>query len=93
MQPLGIGKAKFTINPELDKYEPTPYFQRKEEEAFAFLEKYPPTEWLRKKMNERIKRDFDDNMPIDAIAESHKLSHEDVLLRLEEMGSIEPTIA
>lgn len=88
-----IKEEKFKINPDLENYEPTPFLQKKDEEAFAFLEKHPPTAWLRKKTNERIKRDFDNNMPIDAIAESYKLSKEEVLSRLEEMGLVEPVIA
>jgi hypothetical protein len=91
--PIGIREAKFTVNSELDNYEATPYLQKKHEEAFALLEKYPPTAWLRKVTNERIKRDFDANMSIEAIAESHKLTQEDVLSRLEEMGLIEPVVA
>ena len=90
---LGMREAKFTINPELDKYELTPYFQRKNEEAFAFLEKHPPTAWLKKLADERIKRDFDNNMPISAIAESHELSETEVLQRLEDMGLVEPVNA
>ena len=90
-QLLGTREAKFTVNPELDEYQTTPYLQKKHEEAFAFLKKHPPTAWLKKLASERIKRDFDNNMPISAIAENHELSETEVLQRLEEMGLIEPT--
>jgi hypothetical protein len=93
-EPIGVKIGKFTINPDLDKYEPTPYFQQKDEDAFAFLEQHPPpAEWMKRITDRRIKHDFDNNMPIDAIAESYKLSNEDVLLRLEEMGLVAPVAA
>lgn len=89
----GTERKRAKYNPDLDKYETMPLFQKKNEEAFALLEKYPPTAWMRKITNERIKSDFDNNMPVDAIAESYKLTREDVLSRLEEMGLIEPVTA
>ena len=90
-EPVNVKIGKFTINPELDSYEPTPYFQKKDEEAFAFLEQHPPpAAWMKRITDRRIKRDFDNNMPISVIAESYKLSETDVLQRLEEMGLVEP---
>ena len=93
-EPIEVNRGKFTVNPDLDKYEPTRYLQKKDEEAFAFLEQHPPPEaWLKRVADRRIKRDFDNNMPISAIAESHELSETEVLQRLEDMGLVEPVNA
>ena len=87
-------RRRAKVNPDLDKYDAMPLFQKKNEEALAFLEKHPlPDAWMKGITDRRIKRDFDKNMPISAIAESYKLSETEVLQRLEDMGLVEPVNA
>ena len=84
-------RRRAKINPDLDRYDAMSLFQKKNEDALAFLEKHPlPNAWTERITDRRIKRDFDNNMSISAIAESHELTETEVLQRLEEMGLVEP---
>ena len=82
-----------SIDNKLVEQEKIPNYQRKANEAFAFLEKNPiPQEWLKEIKDDRIKRRFEQNMSIEQIAKVLELPKADVLAALEEMGLIEPVI-
>jgi hypothetical protein len=81
------------IDPDLDKYDDMDMFKEKNEQAFAFLEKNPvPAHLLKEMQDRRIKRRFEQNMPIEQIAQVLDLPKTAVLSALEEMGLIEPVI-
>ena len=70
-----------------------PNFQRKANEAFAFLEQHPlPEAWLKMIKNRDIKHCFEQHKSIAQTAELVKLPKAEVLAALEEMGLIEPVI-
>lgn len=71
-----------------------PNYLKKANEMSAFLEKNPfPAVWLQEMKDSDIKRFFEQNKPIEQIAQLVRLTEEAVLLRLEEMGLIEPVVA
>ena len=80
-----------TVNKDLDKYEQMPIFQEKNEAADAFLEQNPPPEaWIKEMKMRQIKRRFEQNMPVEQIAELVYLPKAEVILCLEEMGLLNP---
>ncbi len=87
-------QAVVIINPDLDKYDDMAIFKEKNDKMFAFLEQNPlPAEWVKEIKDGRIKRYFEQNMPIEQIAQRVSMPKTSVLLALEEMGLIEPVIA
>lgn len=85
-----IKSATVRINTALDKYDTMPLFQDTMNKVGAILEKESTQMLIRDIKNERIKAYFEQNMPIEQIAVASRLSETDVLLRLEEMGLVEP---
>ena len=77
---------KVIISKRLDKYEKMPLFQKKLDKANAILTEFPPLLLLRERDNKRIKQYFEQGLPIEQIVLLVKLSENEVLLRLEEMG-------
>ena len=82
-------KSKLPIaiyDKRLDKYDKMPLFQKKLDKANAILTEFPPLLLLRERDNKRIKQYFEQGLPIEQIVLLVKLSENEVLLRLEEMG-------
>jgi folate-dependent tRNA-U54 methylase TrmFO/GidA len=79
-----------TVNPDLDKYENMPLFQEKKDKVGLILEKKSTQALIKEIKDERIKRYFEQNMPIEQIAKRVSLPKAEVLSALEEMGLIEP---
>ena len=77
---------KVIISKRLDKYDKMPLFQKKLDKANAILTEFPPLLLLRERDNKRIKQYFEQGLPIEQIVLLVKLSKNEVLLRLEEMG-------
>ena len=77
-----------TINNELSKYDNMPIFQKKLDEANAFLAEHPPLFIFREGENKRIKAYFEQGMSIDQIARNLEFSENEVLMRLEEMDLV-----
>lgn len=77
---------KVIISKRLDKYDKMPLFQKKLDKANAILTEFPPLLLLRERDNKRMKQYFEQGLPIEQIVLLVKLSENEVLLRLEEMG-------
>ena len=77
---------KVIISKRLDKYDKMPLFQKKLDKANAILTEFPPLLLLRERDNKRMKQYFEQGLPIEQIVLLVKLSKNEVLLRLEEMG-------
>jgi hypothetical protein len=73
------------INKELSKYDNMPIFQRKADEASAFLKKHPPFEAIKAIENERIKTFFVEGKNAVEIAVLMKMSEAEVSVSLKEM--------
>ena len=68
-----------------------PNYLKKANEMAAFLEEHPfPTAWMKEMKNSDIKRCFEENKPIEQIAQLVRLTETEVWSRLEEMGLVEP---
>jgi hypothetical protein len=71
-----------------------PNYLKKANEMAVFLEEHPfPTAWMKEMKDSDIKHCFEQNKPIEQIAQLVRLTETDVLSRLEEMGLVEPVAA
>ena len=78
-----------TIDKRLEKYDSMPLFQKKADKVKAILAEYPFTDFINEQINNRIKLCFEKGFSIAKTASQLKLSKEEVILRLKEMGLIE----
>ena len=85
-----LKSPKLIISKRLEKYDNLPLFQKKLDKVNAFLAEYPLNELLREKDNKQIKLCFEQGLSIEQIAQQVELPKAEVLLRLKEMGLIEP---
>jgi hypothetical protein len=71
------------INESLIKYDTMPLFQKKVDEAKAFLAKHPPFEAIKAFENDRIKAYFSEGKSLEQIAVLMRLSEEEIGLRFK----------
>ena len=84
-----IDTAKQTLNGSNLEPVNKPNYQKRADEASAFLKKNPPFEAIKAIENKRIKRYFEEGNSLEQIAVLFKLSEKEVAARLQELGLIE----